>query len=660
MKQINKLLVANRGEIAVRIFRTLNRMGIATVAVYSEADRDSLHVQHADERYLLQGNSLSDTYLNIEQIIAIARECEADAIHPGYGFLSENPLFARAVEETGMIFAGPTAEAIALMGNKKEARVLAVSLGIPVIEGAVGSAEELAEKAGEMGYPVMIKAAAGGGGKGMRIAWSEKEFRELLESTQREAKNYFGNSEVYIEKYLADPRHIEIQLLADHDGNIVTLYERECSMQRRHQKIIEEAPAPNVSASLRNNLCEAAIKLAGKIGYRNAGTIEFLVKEDQFYFLEMNTRIQVEHPVSEMITGIDIVREQIMIAMGKPLSFTQNDIKISGHAIEARIYAEDPANGFLPSPGKVHFHKPPSGKGVRVETALSENGEISAMFDPMVSKLIVHGTTRETARKKLVKSLRHYVLLGIRTNIPFLIDLAGTSEFVEGKSNTNLVEHLQQNRKNVQPHIPDKELLAMAFLFAKPVKKETGNSTWQNIGYWRLLPDAHLLINREPLTHHYFYHNPHHLSVQKNNIHKDYRLVERTDDSLRIDVSGNIHTLYYHARNGEVFFHHEGVTAVVSHARYLGRETLRAINENPVLEGDSIVRAPMHGTVVKISVKEGESVAKGDTLLVLESMKMENKITATVMAYVKQIEVNQGDIIENDAPMIILTDKIVH
>ncbi len=660
MKQINKLLVANRGEIAVRIFRTLNRMGIATVAIYSEADRHSLHVQQADERYLLQGSSLSETYLNIDQIIAIARECEADAIHPGYGFLSENPLFARAVAEAGMIFVGPTAEAISLMGNKKEARALAVSLGVPVVEGAVGNTAELTDKAGEMGYPVMIKAASGGGGKGMRIAWSEKDFRELLESTQREAKNYFGNDEVYIEKYLADPRHIEIQLLADHHGHILTLYERECSMQRRHQKIIEEAPAPNISGSLRNKLSEAAIKLAGQIGYRNAGTIEFLVKGDQFYFLEMNTRIQVEHPVSEMITGIDIVREQMMIAMGKPLSFTQNDIKINGHAIEARIYAEDPAKGFLPSPGKVHFHKPPSGKGLRVETALGDHGEISAMYDPMVSKVVVHGATRETARKKLVKSLRHYVLLGIETNIPFLIDLAGTSEFAEGNSNTNLVEHLQQNKKSFQHDILQKELFAMAFLFAKPEKTRAENSTWQNIGYWRLLPDAHLLINREPITHHYFYHNPHHLSTENNHMRKDYRLVERSDDTLRIDVSGNVHTLYYHARNGEVYFHHEGVTAVISHARHLGRETLRAINENPVLEGESIVRAPMHGTVVKINVKEGESVAKGDTLLVLESMKMENKISATAQAFIKQIDVNQGDIVENDAPMIILTDKIMH
>ncbi len=659
MKHINKVLVANRGEIAVRIFKTLHQMGVASVAVYTEADGGSMHVSEADERYLLAGKGLADTYLNIEQLVSIARQCKADAIHPGYGFLSENPLFARSVQEAGLLFIGPTENAIRLMGNKREARALASKLGIPIIEGATGEIPLLMEKASHIGFPIMAKAAAGGGGKGMRVAGSAAELGEILESTRREAKKYFGNDEVYIEKYLPGPRHIEIQLLADHHGNVVTLFERECSLQRRHQKIIEEAPAPMVSDSLRNKLMRAAILLARDIGYRNAGTVEFLVQDSNFYFLEMNTRIQVEHPVTEMITGIDIVREQIRITMGEPIPFSQEDVKINGHAIEARVYAEDPAKGFLPSPGKVLYHKTPEGKGLRIDTALDKRGEISSLFDPMVSKVISHASDRETARKKLQHHLKNYVLLGVQTNISLLIDLINSRDFIEGNIDTGAAAGFLERKQKEGGNEIDNNLLAMAFIFANPTNDHQGKNTWHRIGAWRLLPTTKLLINKKLLQQRYLYHNAYHMSITGRDREITYRLLERDSHSMRIDVGGNIHTLFYHSVNGEVIFQHEGVTATVCPACHLGKETLREINKNPVLEGESLIKAPMHGTVIKINVEPGDEVNKGDTLLVLESMKMENKIIATAKAYVKQISVKDGDMVEDNSLLIQLTDKLI-
>lgn len=658
MKQINKVLVANRGEIAVRIFDTLHQMGITSVAVYSSEDSEAMHAGTADERYPLIGEGLANTYLNIEQLVSIALECDADAIHPGYGFLSENPLFAMETKKAGLTFIGPDEEAIRLMGNKKEARTLAAKLGIPVIEGGSGNTDTLKQTAEKLGYPVMVKAAAGGGGKGMKIVSGEDEWQEIIDSTRREAKNYFGNDEIYIEKYLHEPRHIEIQLLADHDGNIVTLYERDCSVQRRHQKIIEEAPAPFISPDLRNNLANAAKKLATHIGYKNAGTVEFLVKNNDFYFLEMNTRIQVEHPVTEMVTGIDIVREQIHVALGKPLSWGQNDIHLSGHAIEARIYAEDPEKDFLPSPGDVCLHLVTGEKGLRVDTGLADKGTISSRFDPMVSKVIAYASNRETARKKLQQYLKNYVLLGVKTNISFLIDLIASDEFVSGKTHTGLVGDFQNRREKSVLHEADRQLLAMAYVFCNAAENNDGADIWQQIGLWRLIPTTNLLINGTLVSERYIYHNARHMTIEQARAQTPYHLIHKDNHSLRIDVKGNIHTLYYQTLNGEVIFHHQGHTARVRPFAHPGRETLREINKNPVLEGESMIHAPMHGTVIKINVRPNEKVNKGDTLMILESMKMENKITATAKAFVKHIIVKQGDMVADNSPLIELTDSL--
>ncbi len=658
IRQINKVLVANRGEIAVRIFRTLHQMGISSVAVYTEPDATSLHVMEADERYRLKGETLSDTYLNHRQLIDIALESDATAIHPGYGFLSEDPEFARAVSDAGLIFIGPGEQAIRAMGNKSGAREIASELGIPVIEGASGSISEISKRAEQIGFPIMVKAVAGGGGKGMRIAGSAGELVEVLESASREASSYFGNGEIYIEKYLDNIRHIEIQILADNHYNVVTLFERECSLQRRNQKIIEEAPAPGLSEKTRGKMTDAACRLARRISYSNAGTVEFLVSGDSFYFLEMNTRIQVEHPVTEMITGIDIVREQLNVAMNRKLSIAQEDIRINGHSIEARIYAEDPENDFLPSPGKVLLHKKPEGKGLRVDTALDRTGNIDSRYDPMVSKVIYHASNRETARKKLVMHLKDYVLLGVKANIAFLIKALNSRQFINGKMTTKLASELQSGSNPVKMDTAEKNLLAMAFLFSKPMDAPGNGNTWQRIGYWRLQPELGLLINDEATGRKFLYHNQRHMSIIDKKGKTAYQLIYRDTDTMRIDAEGHVHTLYYMPVNGKVYFQHEGQTSTVSPVRHLGRETLREINKNPELEGESQIRAPMHGTVIKINVKQGERVNKGDVLMILESMKMENKICATAKAYIKSISVNNGDIVEDNTLLVSLSDKL--
>ncbi len=658
MKQINKVLVANRGEIAVRIFRTLHQMGIVTVAVYPEADSAALHVREADERILLRGNTLADSYLNIDRIVEAARESGADAIHPGYGFLAENHLFAKAVREAGLVFIGPSEEAIELMGHKTRARKLAKKLGIPVIEGTTGSAGELMTAAEKLGYPLMVKAAAGGGGKGMRIVESASSLEETLEMTQREAGNYFGNPEVYLEKYLENPRHIEVQLLADHHGNIVSLFERECSIQRRHQKIIEEAPAPGIPDSLRNKLMDSARILAEDIGYTNAGTVEFLLDGTDYFFLEMNTRIQVEHPVTEMVTGIDIVREQVNIATGMPLSFTQDEVRLNGHAIEARIYAEDPIRDFVPSPGRVRLHQTPSGRGLRIDRSLDGQGEVNGMFDPMVSKVIFHAYNRETARKKILEHLRNYVILGIQTNIAYLIRLLESPAFTAGEVNTSMTRQISARQSsNHDSPVQFDSLITLAYLFSHTNGRDRIN-IWQQIGYWRLIPEVKLRINNETVDKRFMYHSPRQISIREDGRYVRCSLLSREAHRMLLEIEGILHTVYFSADNGEIMFHYGGNTGRVSPPKYMDRETLGHLNENPELEGDSMVRSPMQGTVIKVMVNAGETVNKGDTLMILESMKMENKVSATAKAIVKSVHAKAGEVVADNAPLILLTGNL--
>ncbi|TKJ39073.1 acetyl-CoA carboxylase biotin carboxylase subunit [candidate division LCP-89 bacterium B3_LCP] len=444
----NRILIANRGEIAVRIIRAAREMGIETVAVYSDADRMALHTRLADYAYNIGPPPSAESYLNKERIIEAARQAKAEAIHPGYGFLAENADFAGAVTNAGLTFIGPPPQAIRDMGLKTRAREIMQKAGVPVTPGTESAIEpgKGAEKiAQEIGYPVLIKAASGGGGKGMRIVHKPEELLKSMEAASREAASAFGDPQVYIEKYLESPRHIEIQVLADHHGNVIHLNERECSIQRRHQKVIEEAPSPVITPELREKIGAAAVAAARACGYQNAGTVEFLFdKRRNFYFMEMNTRLQVEHPVTEMTTGIDLVKEQLKIAAGEPLTIKQEDVKISGHAIECRIYAEDPLNNFFPSTGRIDYFHTPAGPGIRNDSGIFEGGEISVYYDPLISKLVAWGGDRAEAIQRMKGALQEYHIAGVHSNIAFCLLVMNTPAFVDGKIDTHFIEqHVQ-------------------------------------------------------------------------------------------------------------------------------------------------------------------------------------------------------------------------
>jgi acetyl-CoA carboxylase biotin carboxylase subunit len=445
MRKINKLLVANRGEISLRIMRTAREMGIKTVAVYSEADRNAPHVRFADEAVCLGPAPSSQSYLNGEAIIRVCKELQVDAIHPGYGFLSENAEFATQVHKAGLIFVGPSPEAIRVMGSKLAAKNAVSKYGIPMVPGTEEAIDDIPiakATAKSIGYPILIKASAGGGGKGMRIVNNEEEFEEQMQRAISEAQSAFGDGAVFIEKYITSPKHIEIQVLGDQHGQIVYLFERECSVQRRHQKVIEEAPSAVVSPEMRKAMGEAAVKVAEACDYYGAGTVEFIVDEKlNFYFLEMNTRLQVEHPVTEMITGKDLVREQILIAEGNHLSFGQNELSINGHSIEVRVYAEDPRNNFLPDIGKLVTYRKPQGPGVRVDDGFEEGMDIPIYYDPMIAKLIVHDGDRDAAIQKMNKAIDDYAITGIETTLPFCKFVLEHDAFKSGQFDTKFVEN---------------------------------------------------------------------------------------------------------------------------------------------------------------------------------------------------------------------------
>jgi len=440
----SKVLVANRGEIAVRIFRSLRDLGLGSVAVYSDVDRTAMHPQYADEAYALGGATSAESYLVVEKLLAAAAATGAGAIHPGYGFLAENAAFARAVEEAGLVWIGPPPAAIELMGSKTRARQAMQAAGVPIIPGTtdpVGSAEEVVALGDELGYPLLIKAAAGGGGKGMKTVYSPDEAAQAFESAEREGRSYFADSSVYVERYLEDPRHVEVQVLADSFGNVIHLGERDCTIQRRHQKLVEETPSPAVSEELRDRIGRIAVDAARAAGYRSAGTIEGLLAPDgSYYFMEMNTRIQVEHTVTELVAGIDLVRAQIRIALGEPLELAQDDVRLRGHAIECRINAEDPSARFLPSPGTITEYREPSGPGVRVDSGVAEGSVVSPLYDPMIAKLIVHGADRDDAIGKMLRALGEYQIGGVKTLIGFHKALLSHPCFRAGETCHGIVE----------------------------------------------------------------------------------------------------------------------------------------------------------------------------------------------------------------------------
>ncbi len=489
-----KILIANRGEIACRVIRACREMKIATVAVYSDADRDAMHVRMADEAFHIGPPPSNESYLRWEKIIEVATASGAEAIHPGYGFLSENAEFVRNVEKAGIKFIGPPPEVMEGMGGKMSARKIAIEAGVPVVPGTtepLRSFEDAQETAASFGYPVMLKASAGGGGKGMRLVMDESELRSALENSQSEALASFGDDAVYVEKAVVAPRHIEIQVFSDTHGNHVHLGERECSIQRRHQKVIEEAPSPINSAELREEMGACAVKVAKAVGYVGAGTVEFLVSDldRSFYFLEMNTRLQVEHPVTELVTGIDLVREQISVAWGEELSFTQADIVLKGHAIECRVYAEDPDNNFLPSPGTITRLRLPQGPGVRDDGGIYEGSEISIYYDPMISKFAVFGKDRAEAIDRMRRALQEYDVGGIKTTLPFFREIMSDQEFIDGKLDTGFIPRFNERKKAVEISESDNDiaLIAAALKYATaqakpPVATTKTDSRWASSG----------------------------------------------------------------------------------------------------------------------------------------------------------------------------------
>ena len=671
---INKLLIANRGEIACRVIKTANTQGIKTVAVYSDADKNALHVQMADEAVYLGPSPSKKSYLRGELIIEKAKELGVDAIHPGYGFLSENAEFANLCAKNNIIFVGPPASAIEAMGSKSAAKHIMEKAGVPLVPGYHGDDQSeavLKGAADDMGYPVLLKAAAGGGGKGMRQVWSEKEFSQALNAAKRESMASFGDDHMLVEKYLTRPRHVEIQVFCDTHGNGIYLFERDCSVQRRHQKIIEEAPAPNMSQSVREKMGEAAILAAKAINYVGAGTVEFLLDEDDsFYFMEMNTRLQVEHPVTEMITREDLVHWQLTIAEGKPLPKQQNELTLTGHAFEARIYAEDPNNEFLPSTGTLRLLRTPKENDVvRVDTGVVEGDEVSVFYDPMIAKLVVWGENREIALKRLISALGDYYIDGVSTNIDFLKRVATHPAFVAAELTTTFVEKHHDSlfsatsedaasddaaSDDTQVNIPVMALLSL--LNRKVSRSDKTPSVWSTVGAWRANANhteiLTLLCNQEEV-HVGVKHQRHgtedawELSVGDNSYNVKGKLV---DSALHATINGYKSTFTYSDNDGVFTLFNKD-----THAKFsLISASLGDDNDD---NGDANFSAPMNGTIVAHLVEKGVLVKKGEPILVMEAMKMEHSIIAPHDGAVEEFFFNPGELVDGGATLLAFSTK---
>lgn len=648
----NKILIANRGEIACRIIKTCRRLGIGTVAVYSEADRDALHVRMADEAFHIGGAAASESYLLGDRIIAAAKESGAQAIHPGFGFLSERAAFVEAVEAAGLVFIGPPASAIAAMGDKIESKRLAAQAGVNTVPGYIGeidSAEEAVGIAEEVGLPVMIKASAGGGGKGMRIARTPEEVRDGFRSAQNEARGSFGDERVFIERYVEQPRHIEIQVLADGEGRCLYLWERECSIQRRHQKVVEEAPSPFLDEATRIAMGEQAVALAQAVDYRSAGTVEFIVDQKRnFYFLEMNTRLQVEHPVTEMITGLDLVEWMIRIAAEESLPFEQGDLRRDGWAIESRIYAEDPARGFLPSIGRLRrYQEPPEAEGVRVDSGVEEGAEISMYYDPMIAKLVTWGPDRERAIEHHQAALDNFYIRGIDHNIPFLSAVMAHPRFREGRLSTDFIaeEFPEGFAGRLLEEQERREMAAMAALLE--LRRQARGAPLAK-------QDLVVELDREPVA----------LSVEPT---EDGIRAVMGEESLEVAgdwwpgellahflLAGREVTLQVECSGPYLQIFHGGaiVRALVMRPAVAALSALMPVKAPPDLS--KFVLSPMPGLLVSLKVKVGMEVKVGEEVAVVEAMKMENVLRALADGRVKAIHAEPGTSLSVDQKILEL------
>ncbi len=642
-----RLLIANRGEIARRIIRTARSMGIRTIAVFSDADRDALHAQEADEALRIGPAPAAQSYLDGDAILAAAKQSGADAIHPGYGFLSENPDFAAAVEQAGLIFVGPPPAAMRLLGLKGEAKRLMRKAGIPVVPGYEGddqSAETLAREAAAIGYPVLLKAVAGGGGRGMRLVTSPEEFPRQLAAARREAASGFGDDRLLIEKHLAAVRHVEVQVMADRHGNVIHLFERDCSAQRRHQKVVEEAPAPGLAEEMRQAMCAAAVAAARQAGYAGAGTVEFLVQGGAFHFIEMNTRLQVEHPVTEMISGLDLVALQLRAAAGEALGMSQQDVQPRGHAIEARIYAEDPAQGFRPQTGRITALHMPEGEGLRFDGGVRAGDEVTSFYDPMIGKLIVHAPTRVAAVSRLGAALARAHVGGLVTNLAFLTRLAHLPAFETGGFDTGLLDRsLDELTRPMPPPLP--VIAAAVLAFEGRLDEQAASSPFHTLRGFQLWGgDARPLRLRcdgETIDA-TFFEEQGAFTLSRDGQSLRFTLLRRSLPDLWLSTEeGNIHLRCHQESDGFILLH--------GHERYrLAREI--SSGRDPGEGGNRVIASPVPGLLARLMVTSGEIVKPGDMVAVVEAMKTEFILVAeaggAVTLHAEQgAQLAQGDVI---------------
>ena len=654
IKPIRRLLVANRGEIARRIFRTAQRMGIATVAVYADGDAGSPHVREADTAIALNGRSPAETYLDVGKLLEACRRTGADAVHPGYGFLSENAGFAQAVIDQGITWVGPTPATIRGIGDKLAAKRLMQTLNVPTLQAhALAPGEDAAPAALRIGYPVLVKAAAGGGGRGMRVVDSPADLEPAIASARREASAAFGDGTLFLERWVARSRHVEIQILGDSHGQLVHLFERECSIQRRHQKIIEEAPSPALDAALREQMGQAALTAARAIGYQSAGTVEFLLSGREFWFLEVNTRLQVEHPVTEAITGLDLVREQLRIAEGEPLGYTQADLRIDGHAIEARLCAENPAQGFLPTPGTIDVWAPATGEGVRFDSGVESGSEVSIDFDTMIAKVIVKAPTRREAASRLARVLETTRLQGITHNRDFLVSVLRSPEFLRGDTSTDFIERVAPARER---SFSDEDLAlaaTAAALQARALRRTSAKVLASVTAGFRnsVMPPERVdyLVGERRLKLEYRAQRDGSLVVSVDGSARRTRVLRSSGADIDLEVDGRRSALAITSVGARRLVHGEfGDVELI--------ELPRFAVAGPVQAGGAL-KAPMPGRVLAISVAPGESVVRGQLLMVLEAMKMEHRITAPADGIVQAIRVAEGEQVANGALLAVLDDQ---
>jgi acetyl/propionyl-CoA carboxylase alpha subunit len=666
MQLLDKILIANRGEIALRIIRSAKSLGIRTVAVYTESDSDSGYVQSADEAYCLGADDLNSSYLNIGKIIATALSSGSQAIHPGYGFLSENAGFARACEAHQLIFIGPQPEVLAILGNKPEAKSLAASLGIPVLTGRKIDINSITlTTTQETAFPVLIKPAFGGGGKGMKLILNHAELVREAEKATRIAENYFGNGELFTEQYLRNARHVEVQLLGDHFGHIIHLYERECSIQRNHQKIIEEAPALFLTPELRVEILAAAVKIGKAVHYTGAGTVEFLVDESgNFYFMEMNPRIQVEHGITEQITGIDIVSEQLKIASGLPLSITQDQVKVNGHAIELRVYSENPAENFAPSSKALLSVNLPSHPLLRIEADIPGKEQVKSLFDPLLFKLIGWGKDRQCAIALLMEQVANLNILGPETNTKYLESILAHTDYLLNQISTDYctINHqalIDSYLKNADP-----SALSYLIAFAVTHGYKNNDSTesedpWKNLGYWRIAaPKIDISVDQEIYRIFLKLNDTSNPSFELNEVVTPFSINERSKNSISIEINGVVRAMSFitdDRNNLSIGFRNR-------HHQVSFPGLLKSYPESPetrddgVLTGNEQIHSPLHGRILKIATKKNQIIKKGDLLLVIEAMKIENQILSSRAGRVKNISVNVGDQVTHGMPLIYLED----